>query len=143
MTSERAREVRSWNIENPTLETKRYDQIDAFSYRTRYFLTKTHENPKSWKKFFNFFFPPIFLNVYFTHVFKGVLWDLISGLKRFSKINFFAMWDEVKSNDPRVEKHSSGHPLPGSNFIFRIKSIFKKIASKPPMVVLLMSTFFF
>ena len=52
MTSEWAREVRSWDIHNPTLETKRYDQIDAFSYRTRYFLTKTHENPKSWKKFF-------------------------------------------------------------------------------------------
>ena len=53
------------------------------------------------------------------------------------------MWDEVKSNDPSVEKHSSGHPLPGSNFIFRIKSIFKKIASKPPMAVLLLVSFFF
>ena len=137
MTSEWAREVRSWDIHNPTLETKRYDQIDAFSYRTRYFLTKTHENPKSRKFFFKNFFPPIFLTVYFTHVFKGVLWDLISGLKRFSKINFFAMGDEVKSNDPRVEKHSSDHPLPGSNFIFRISPIFPKIGDLSPTIAFL------
>ena len=46
MTSERVREVRSWDIENPTLESKIYDQIGPFSYRTRNFLTKTHENKK-------------------------------------------------------------------------------------------------
>ena len=123
--------MRYWN---QTLETKRYDQIDAFSYRTRYFLTKTHENRFSWKNFFKNFFYHIFLTVYFTHIFKGVLWGGVKNVERFSKINFFAMWDDVKSNDPRVEKHSSDHPLPGSNFIFRISPIYPKIGHFPPII---------
>ena len=97
MTSERAREVRSWDIENPMLETKRYDQIGAFSYRTRYFLTKTHENPKSQKFFFKFSFWPIFLTVYFTHIFKGLLWGWIFGEDKFflrisTDVNFGDMY---------------------------------------------------
>ena len=102
LTWERAREVRLWNIENTMLESKRYHQIHALLYRTRYFSTKTHENPKSRIFFFKFSFLPIFLTVYFTHIFKGVLWDPICGLKRFSKVDFFTMcnhdlgmWTEV------------------------------------------------